>query len=129
VHNAKEGNVIPHTFESLRVWHYSRRLTSRIHALAQQGNFGQGFALREQICRAAISVMSNIAEGCERGSTKEFIYFLRIARGSAAEIRCQLYAAEDIGTLDPKVARDLRDEALAISRQLTALANVRLNKG
>jgi four helix bundle protein len=118
-----------HTFENLRVWHCSRRLSARIHALAEQGNFGHGFALREQVCRAAISVMSNIAEGCERGSTKEFLYFLRIARGSAAEVRCQLYAAEDIGTLDPVLARELRNEALAISRQLTSLANFRFKSG
>ena len=74
------------------------------------------------MCRAAISIISNIAEGYERGGTKEVAHFLRIARGSAAEVRAQLYAAEDIGYLGADTARELRAEALAITRQLSVLS-------
>jgi four helix bundle protein len=111
------------TFESLRVWHDARRLTTRIYSIARKGRFGQDFALRDQICRAAISVMSNIAEGYERGGAKEFVQFLRIAKGSAAEIRAQLYIAQDIGYLDEQIAHELRKHAISISRQISALAN------
>jgi four helix bundle protein len=115
----------PIGFESLRVWHDARRLTYRIYAVSRAAAFGRDIALRDQICRAAISVMSNIAEGCERGGTREFVNFLRIARGSAAEVRSQLYAAEDLRYLDAELARDLRRDAVAISRQISALAKTR----
>lgn len=117
------------TFESLRVWHDARRLTTRIYAATRLVPFSQDFGLRDQICRAAISVMSNIAEGCERGGTKEFVSFLRIARGSAAEVRSQIYTAEDLGYLDAQQARDLRRDAAAISRQVSALAMTREREG
>lgn len=75
------------SFESLRVWHLARQLTVRIYSAARKERFARDFGLRDQICRASISVMSNIAEGYEREHQKEFAHFLRIARGSAAEIR------------------------------------------
>jgi four helix bundle protein len=109
-------------FESLRVWHDARRLTVRLYAVTNQGPFRHDLALRTQICRAAVSVMSNIAEGYERGGAKELAQFLRIAKGSAAEVRAQLYAAQDIGYLDASTAEDLRRDAIAISRQISALA-------
>ena len=110
-----------HSFESLRVWHLARRLNVQIYSVAGKDLFARDFALREQICRASISVMSNIAEGYERENRKEFAHFLRIARGSAAEVRAQLYAAEDLGYVQPATARDLRCEALGLSKQLAAL--------
>jgi four helix bundle protein len=116
-------------FESLRVWHDARRLTARIYAVTRVIPFSQDFGLRNQIRRAAISVMSNIAEGCERGGTREFVSFLRIARGSAAEVRSQIYTAEDLGYLDSPQARELRRDATAISRQISALAMTRERMG
>jgi four helix bundle protein len=65
--------------------------------------------------------MSNIAEGKERGSHKEFARFLRIAKGSAGEARAQLYAAEDLGYLAPQAANELRQHATIVSRQIAAL--------
>lgn len=62
------------------------------------------------------------AEGYEREKRNEFAHFLRIARGSAAEVRAQLYAAEDLRYLDPATARELRAEALALSKQIAALS-------
>lgn len=112
----------PNTFESLRVWQDARRLTSRIYQVTRQGLFIQDFWLRDQICGAAVSVMSNVAEGYEGEGTTEFVHFLKVARGSAAQIRSQLYAAQDIGYLDEHTARDLRDAARSISRQICALA-------
>ena len=108
-------------FECYRVWHDARRLTARIYDITKAPGFAHDFALRDQIRRAAISVMSNIAEGYERGSDAELRRFLRIAKGSAAEVRSQLYAAEDIGYLTRELANELRSHALALGRQLAHL--------
>ena len=77
-------------FEELRMWQASRRLANLIYALTGQASFRDA-ALRNQMRRAAVSVMSNIAEGFGRGSNEEFIYFLYIAKGSLAELLSQLY--------------------------------------
>lgn len=111
------------SFESLRVWHLARQLTVRIYSVAGSDPFARDFGLRDQIRRASVSIMSNIAEGYERANRKEFVHFLRIARGSAAEVRAQLYAAEDLEYVDAETARQLRSELLALSKQLAALAN------
>jgi four helix bundle protein len=82
-------------FEDLEVWKEARRLTREIYRLTQDGKFSRDFGLREQIRRAAVSVMSNIAEGFERGGNQEFIQFLYVAKGSCGEVRSQLYVALD----------------------------------
>ena len=110
------------TFERLRVWHDARRLTARIYDVTRSGKFASDWSLRDQIRRASVSVMSNIAEGYERGGRKEFLHFLRIAKGSAGEVRSQLYAAQDVGYLEPQVANELREVAASLSRRLEALA-------
>ncbi len=117
------------SFESLRVWHLARRLTVQVYSVARKDSFARDFGLRDQVCRAAVSVMSNVAEGFERGSRKEFAHFLRIARGSAAEVRAQIYAAEDLGYVDPETARQLRGDALALSKQLAALSRLLTTDG
>ena len=110
------------TFESLRIWHDARRLTSRIYQVTGSQPFCTDFALRDQLRRASLSVMSNIAEGFERGGRKEFRHFLMIAKGSAGEVRSHLFAAEDVGLLESRVALQLREEVRALSRRIAALA-------
>jgi four helix bundle protein len=112
-------------FESLRVWHDARRLTVLIYQSTQAKVFVGDRGLREQIRRAAISVMSNIAEGYERDGKREFLQFLRIAKGSAGEVRSQLYAAEDLGYLPATTANELRQQAAIVSRQIAALMRYR----
>jgi four helix bundle protein len=116
--------MITHSFESLRVWQDARQLALRIYSLARDEPLKREFNLSDQICRATLSIVSNIAEGHERGSSKEFARFLRIARGSAAEVRAQLYTAEDLGVVSEATARALRRDALAITKQITALISV-----
>ncbi|MGH8399240.1 MAG: four helix bundle protein [Gammaproteobacteria bacterium] len=87
-------------FEDLIAWQKSRELTREIYALTSKYEFSRDFGLRDQIRRAAVSVMSNIAEGFERSGSHEFHQFLVIAKGSCAEVRSQLYAALDIGYID-----------------------------
>ena len=80
-------------FEDLEVWRSARKLTIEIYRLVRNPSFAKDFGLRDQICRAAVSVMSNIAEGFERDSDKAFLSFLAIAKGSAGEVRSQLFVA------------------------------------
>jgi four helix bundle protein len=100
-------------FEDIKAWQKARELTRRIYQVTGCPAFRQDWSLRDQIRRAAVSVMSNIAEGFERGGDREFIQFLSIAKGSTGEIRAQLYVALDAGLLDQQGFQELQDEALA----------------
>lgn len=87
---------MPKTFEELPVWQKSRQLVNNIYSLTRCTSFNRDYGLVSQIQRACISIMSNIAEGFERGSNIEFVQFLYIAKGSAGETRAQLYIAHDL---------------------------------
>ena len=84
-------------FQDVDAWQKARKLCRLIYKITKQDPFSKDFGLVNQIRRAAVSVMSNIAEGFERGGNKEFIYFLTVARGSVAELGSQLYIALDNG--------------------------------
>jgi four helix bundle protein len=84
-------------FEDLNVWKQARRLTQEVYRLTKTETFFKDFGLRDQIRRAAISVMSNIAEGFERGGNQEFVQFLYVAKASCGEVRSQLYVVLDQG--------------------------------
>ena len=105
-------------FEDLHVWQEARGLLNEVYKVTKQGAFRRDFSLRDQITRAAVSSMSNIAEGFERGSRKEFIQFLNVAKASTGEVRSQLYVALDQQYIDQKMFEKLRDSALAVSRRL-----------
>ena len=94
-------------FEEIDAWKKSRELTKRVYALSRVGAFARDFALRDQIRRASVSIMSNIAEGYDRSGTGEFVQFLAIAKGSAAEVKCQLYIALDENYIDESTFNDL----------------------
>jgi len=86
-------------FEDLIAWQKARELTRRIYAATDCGSFSKDWGLRDQIRRASVSVMSNVAEGFDRAGRPEFRQFLVIAKGSCAEVRAQLYVALDAGYL------------------------------
>jgi four helix bundle protein len=88
-------------FEDLVGWQRSRELTRAIYAVTQDGLFSRDYPLRDQIRRAAVSVMSNLAEGFEREGQADRLRFYMIAKGSCAELRSQLYVALDAGFLGP----------------------------
>ena len=106
-------------FEDLAVWQEARTLVREVYATTQSGRFVKDFGLRDQGRRAAVSVLSNIAEGFERGGNKEFTHFLYLAKGSAGEVRSQLYAALDLGYLEQKSFDQLCNLAGNVSRQLS----------
>ena len=82
-------------FEDFIAWQKARGLTREIYKVTNLPAFSRDFGLKDQIRRAAVSIMSNIAEGFERGRASEFHQFLSIAKGSCAELRSQLYVAVD----------------------------------
>ena len=83
------------SFEEIEAWQKARELTKRVYDVSDTGPFARDFGLRDQIRRAAVSVMSNIAEGFEPGGDNEFYQFLSVAKGSCGEVRSQSYVALD----------------------------------
>jgi len=106
-------------FEDLISWQKARELNRLLYQVSRNGNFAKDFGLRDQIRRASVSVMSNIAEGFERGGDKEFLQFLSNAKGSCGEVRCQLYVAMDENYLSATEFNQLQERAEEISRLLS----------
>jgi four helix bundle protein len=117
------------SFEEIEVWEKARQLAKRVYQVSGGGPFARDFGLRDQIRKACVSILSNIAEGYERGGTKEFLQFLSIARGSAGEVRSQLYIALDQDYLTESVFEELTSHAREISRMLTGLMTYLRNSG
>ena len=107
------------SFEDLDVWKRSSRLAVEIYRTLHKC---RDLGLKDQMTRSAVSIPSNIAEGAERVSVREFSRFLYIARGSAAELRTQLYIADKIGIINSVVARNLISEVSEISAMIRGLA-------
>ncbi len=93
----------------------------RFSKVSSKGAFSKDFGLRDQIRRASVSVMSNIAEGFDRGGRAEFHHFVVIAKGSCAEVRSQLYVALDVGYLTQELFDQISSLALEVSRILGGL--------
>lgn len=106
------------TFEEMPVWRDARSLTASIYTTTGAGFFSSDFGLKDQIRRSAVSIMSNIAEGYERPSKKEFAMFLGYSKGSAGELRSQLYVALDQKYISQEQFLELRNRASEISSQL-----------
>ena len=108
-------------FEDLIAWQKARILTKEIYLITGKGEFAADFALAGQIRKASVSIMSNIAEGFERGGRGEFHQFLSIAKGSAAEVRSQLYVALDVGYLTKVDFQRLMKKAEEVGRIIGGL--------
>ena len=108
----------PEKFEDFIVWQQARELVGLIYAQTRSGDFAKDYGLKDQIQRAAVSIPSNIAEGYERNSNRELLRFLYIAKGSAGEVRSQLYTALDLKYLAQDVCEDLMMRVKRISAGL-----------
>ena len=100
-------------FEDIDAWKKARELTKKIYEITSQGNLARDYALKDQLRRAAISIMANIAEDFEREGNKEFKQFLAMAKGSVGEVKAQLYVALDSSLIDSDsftMVMDLADE-------------------
>jgi four helix bundle protein len=105
-------------FEEIDAWKTARELTRLIYALTDQGNFAKDFGLKNQVQRASVSIMSNIAEGFESRTQARFIDYLGHAKASAGEVRCQLYIAMDLSYMNQEQFKQVFDLADKVSRQI-----------
>src|SRR5713226_1714259 len=108
-------------FEYFIAWQKARKLTRQIYKATNLLAFSRDFGLKDQIRRAAVSIMSNIAEGFERGRPSEFHQFLSIAKGSCAELRSQLYVALDAGYVNSSEFDVLMNQATEVGQILGGL--------
>lgn len=105
-------------FEEIQAWQTARELTRQVYALSNQGGLARDFGLRDQMRRAAVSIMSNIAEGFESQTQGLFNAYLGRAKASAGELRAQLYVAWDAGYLEEAQFDELFDLAQKCGAQL-----------
>ena len=108
-------------FEDLEVWKEARLLTRQIYRSTKDLRFSKDFGLSGQIQRAVVSIMSNIAEGFERGGNQEFLQFLYFAKGSCGEVRAQLYVALDQGYVTQKESEELIKSCRRLSAMISNL--------
>jgi len=109
------------SFEDLNVYKQARELTNRIYDVTKNSSFLKDYGLVDQIRRASVSIMSNIAEGFERGTNAEFIQFLSIAKGSCGEVRAQLSIAFDQDYIEKNIYENLVNQCRRISGMLSNL--------
>ncbi len=108
-------------FEDLRVWQKAREVNLQIYKLSNNRTFSKDFGLKDQIRRASVSILSNIAEGYERNGNKEFCQFLSIAKASAGEVRAQLYIAKDLEYISDAEFTEVVSRLLEISKMISGL--------
>ena len=106
------------SFEGLRVWQQSRAFVNIIYDIMDEV---RDYGFRDQIQRAAVSIMNNIAEGAESGSDAKYVNFLQISRGSCSEVRSMLYLCYDRKIIDKDKFDNLKTEAISISNQIFRL--------
>ncbi|HLZ93103.1 MAG TPA: four helix bundle protein [Candidatus Acidoferrum sp.] len=105
-------------FEEIEAWQTARKLTQTVYKISAQGAFARDYGLREQMRRAAVSILSNIAEGFESRTGRLFIDYLGRAKGSSGELRAQAYVAHDAGYLTSDKLDALRRECEKCSGQI-----------
>lgn len=116
--DARPGHVKIRRFEDLVVWQRARQLTRGVYRASSKGAFARDFGLRDQLRRAAVSVMANIAEGFERGGRRELHQFLSVGKASCAEVRSGLYVALDAGYISQGELTELLGWAEEVARML-----------
>ncbi len=113
------------SFEDLEVWKKSCKLTVKLYKLLRDC---RDYGLKDQMLRSSVSIPSNIAEGSERNSIPDFQRFLNIAKGSAAELRTQVYISQEVKVFSNSDAKELIQELKSISKMLQALHNSLKNR-
>ncbi len=107
------------SFEDLLVWQKGMKIVKQVYLITRDGKLSKDFGLRDQLRGAALSIPSNIAEGFERASRKEYLNFLNIAKGSAGEVRSLLRVAMEIGYLEEPQYYELHEMIMELSRYLS----------
>jgi len=109
-------------FEEIVAWQKAYEVTLEVYRVTSDGSFSKDFGLKDQIRRASVSVMANIAEGHGRRTNSEFANFLNLARGSAAEVQSHLYVAVGLNYLDREKFDELYSSLDQISKMTLSLA-------
>ena len=109
------------SFEEITAWQQGRELVREVYRVTSTGSFRKDYGLKDQIRRAAVSVVSNIAEGFERGGNKEFIQYLYHAKGSCGEVRTQLYVSRDLEYPSEDTFKQLRKLTIRTSELIWGL--------
>jgi four helix bundle protein len=115
------------SFKKLLVWQRAKDLAVQVYLLSGGAAFRRDFSLRDQIQRSAVSIASNLAEGEERNTNKESVYFFYIAKGSLAELRTQLQISMETGLIKKIEHERLEDECIILSKMIGSLIRVRSN--
>jgi four helix bundle protein len=110
-------------FEDIEAWQMARELVKEIYQITSTGDFSRDYGLKDQVRRASVSIMSNIAEGFERDGNREFLNFLSIAKGSRGEVKSQLYVALDQNFICQEEFAQITDRLDRIGRLLGGLMN------
>ena len=109
-------------FEDIVAWQKARLITQQVYLLSNRGEFARGFSLRDQMKRASVSIMANIAEGHGRRTGNEFANFLNIARGSAVELQPHLYVALDLSYISQTEFQEVYAQLDEVSKMTISLA-------
>ena len=109
-------------FEEIQAWQKTREITKKIYSMSNKNDFAKDFSLRDQMKRASVSIMANIAEGHGRRTTAEFANFLNIARGSAIELQSHLYVALDLNYINQNEFNETYEMLDEVSRMTLSLA-------
>jgi len=112
-------------YMKLNVWNYAKDLAVEIYKLTMEGELSKDFSLKDQIRRSVISIASNIAEGSERNSSRDFVRFLNIAKGSTAELLTQLVIAKEIGYINDQQYRMFYEKCTEVTKMLMGLIKSR----
>ncbi len=107
------------SFEDILAWQKARKLNKDIYEITQIGDFEKDFDLKRQIRRASVSISSNIAEGFDMNTDKEFAHFLFIAKASASEVKSQLYLALDLDYISETDFKDLIIKTTEVSKLIS----------
>jgi len=114
-------------FEDIEAWKKARNLVKEIYSVTSKGHFVKDYSLKEQIRRASVSIVSNIAEGFSRQTDREFIQFLYMAKGSVSEVQSQLYVASDLDYLRKDEFSKLYNDADEVAKLISGF--IRYLKG
>jgi four helix bundle protein len=109
-------------FEDILAWQKAREVTKAVYTITRNGEFSKDFGLRDQIRRASVSIMANIAEGFARRTDKDFAYFLNVSRSSAAEVQSHLYVALDQQYVQQREFEQIYRELEEVSKMIFAFA-------
>lgn len=115
-------------FEEIEAWRDARKLVKQIYQACQNDRLSRDFGLRDQMQRAAVSIMANIAEGHGRRGDQEFIQYLKVARGSCSETLSHAYVAKDLQMIPETEFEELQNQLNMIGKKLSGLINYLRNQ-